>query len=88
VALVAACRSELSRGLGQLEVETWPSDANFVLFRPRWRPAPEVWAALVDQGVLVRDCSGWPGLTGCLRVTVGTEAENARFLEALAKVLG
>jgi histidinol-phosphate aminotransferase len=88
VALVAKCRGELSAGLAGLDVESWPSDANFVLFRPRSKPAPVVWAELVDQGVLVRDCSGWPGLTGCLRVTVGTEGENGRFLEALTKVLG
>ena len=39
-------------------------------------------------GVLVRDCSSWDGLAGCLRVTVGTPAENDRFLEALGRSLG
>ena len=46
-----------------------------------------LWRRLVSQSVLVRDCSSWPGLSGCLRVTVGTPEENSRFLSALAAVL-
>ena len=42
--------------------------------------------ALLDRSVLVRDCSGWPRLADCLRVTVGTPAENDTFLGALAEV--
>jgi len=38
--------------------------------------------------VLVRDCSTWPGLDGCLRVTVGTPEENDRFLAALRQSIG
>ena len=47
------------------------------------RAATEVWHDLLDASVLVRDCSTWPGLDDCLRVTVGTPAENDRFLAAL-----
>ena len=68
-------------------VESWPSDANFILFRPVARQATAVWEGLVDRSVLVRDCSTLPGLDGCLRVTVGTPAENTAFLKALAEVL-
>lgn len=71
-----------------------PSGANFVLVRVAARPgsAPEdcahsVWRRLVDRGVLVRDFSRWPGVEGCLRVTVGTPEENDRFLTELAAVL-
>ena len=71
-----------------LELETWPSDANFILFRPSARDARRVWSDLLDDQVLVRDCSGWPGLSGCLRVTVGTPEENTRFLCALHESLG
>lgn len=46
-----------------------------------------VWRRLVSQSVLVRDCSSWPGLSGCLRVTVGTPDENSRFLSALSAVI-
>ena len=45
-----------------------------------------VWQGLVDRSVLVRDCSSWPRLAGCLRVTVGTLAENDAFLAALGEV--
>ena len=41
----------------------------------------------VELGVLVRDCSRWPRLDGCLRVTIGLPAENDRFLDALGTVL-
>ena len=39
---------------------------------PSDRDGAEVWQALLDQSVLVRDCSSWPRLDGCLRVTIGT----------------
>jgi histidinol-phosphate aminotransferase len=46
-----------------------------------------VWTHLLDRSVLVRDCSEWPGLDGCLRVTVGLPEENDRFLAALDESL-
>jgi histidinol-phosphate aminotransferase len=59
------------------------SAANFFLLRVG--DAPRVFAALLHQGILVKDVSAaHPLLQGCLRVTVGTPAENARFLAALA----
>ena len=44
--------------------------------------------ALLDRSVLVRDCSGWPRLTDCLRVTVGTPEENDVFLTSLHEIVG
>ncbi len=87
VAEVTEERGRIAAGLAQLPVDTWPSDANFILFRPQDRPAGEVWSELVARSVLVRDCSSWPGLTGCLRVTVGLPGENDRFLDALNESL-
>lgn len=87
VAMLVEERGRLSAALGQLALESWPSDANFILFRPSRRPGTEVWQALIERSVLIRDCSTWPGLAGCLRVTVGTPAENTRFLAALGEVL-
>jgi histidinol-phosphate aminotransferase len=87
---VSALVEERGRILGallDLDVDVWPSDSNFVLFRPRQRAGAEVWQGLVDRSVLVRNCSSWPRLAGCLRVTVGTPAENDRFLASLAEVL-
>jgi histidinol-phosphate aminotransferase len=87
VALVERERARLWTALGGLAVDTWPSDANFFLFRPRARPASAVWQDLLGHSVLVRDCSTWAGLEGCLRVTVGTPAENDRFVDALERSL-
>ena len=82
-------RERLVAALRRLPVQLWPSDANFVLFRPdSTSTAPAVWQGLVDRSVLVRDCSSWPRLAGCLRVTVGTPDENDAFLAALEEVLG
>ncbi len=80
-------RERLVEGLRQLPVDVVPSGANFVLFRPRRRSGRDTWTGLVDRGVLVRDCSGWPRLADCLRVTVGTPEENDRFLAELREVL-
>ncbi len=87
-ALITEERGRIAAALAELEVESWPSDANFILFRPTRRAATEVWQALLERSVLVRDCSAWPGLDECLRVTVGTPEENDRFLEALRAGLG
>jgi histidinol-phosphate aminotransferase len=88
VAALVDERDRVQQRLGELAVETWPSDANFVLFRPRDRTGDEVWQSLVERSVLVRNCSSWPRLGNCLRVTVGTSDENDRFLTALTEVLG
>ena len=78
-------RERLVAGLAErCRCEVFPSGANFVLFRPTGTTPASVWQAPVDRSVLVRDCSRWPRLDGCLRVTVGTPAENDRFLAALA----
>ena len=53
----------------------------------RARRPKEVWSDLLAASVLVRDCSSWPGLEGCLRVTVGLPEENDRFLAALRESL-
>jgi histidinol-phosphate aminotransferase len=87
VALITEERGRVAAALGDLAVESWPSDANFILFRPTGRAATDVWQDLLGASVLVRDCSSWPGLDNCLRVTVGTPEENDRFLAALRSSL-
>lgn len=81
-------RRRLVAALGRLPVTSWPSQANFVLIRPDHRKGDEVWEELVARSVLVRNTSSWPGLEGCLRVTVGTPEEDDRFIAALAEILG
>jgi histidinol-phosphate aminotransferase len=87
VAHLVEQRGRVANALDELDVEQWPSAANFILFRPRSRSGDEVWQALVDRSILVRNCSSWPGLADCLRLTLGTPEENDEFLAALAEVL-
>jgi histidinol-phosphate aminotransferase len=80
-------RGRLVARLRELPVDVWPSGANFVLFRPRTRDGADVWQALLDRSILVRNCADWPRLDGCLRVTIGTPHEDDAFLAALEEVL-
>ena len=87
VQMIVAERERIVRALEALPVDQVPSGANFVLFRPRGVPGRKVWQGLLDRSVLVRDCSSWPRLDDCLRVTVGTPDENDAFLAALDAAL-
>ena len=80
-------RGRLDAALRDLPCEVWPSGANFILFRPTSVAGSDVWQQLVDRSVLVRNCSSWPRLDGCLRVTIGTTDEDDRFLAALREIL-
>jgi histidinol-phosphate aminotransferase len=73
--------------LATMPVTVWPSGANFVLFRPEARGGRDVWQALVDRSILVRDATSWPRLDDCLRVTIGTPDEDDAFLDALEEIL-
>lgn len=86
VAAIVEERGRIEAALTDLGAEVWPSGSNFVLFRPPV-DGQDVWQGLVDRSVLVRNTASWDHLDGCLRVTVGTPAENGRFLTALADIL-
>ncbi len=75
---------QLVAGLKRLGLEHIPSHGNFVTFRAGDGAA--VNQKLLKQGVIVRPIGGY-GLPEWLRVTIGTEPENARFLEALEKAM-
>jgi len=63
-------------------IQVFDSAANFLLFRVA--DASDVFAKLLQQGILIKDVSGAHRLLqNCLRVTIGTAEENARFFEAL-----
>jgi histidinol-phosphate aminotransferase len=87
VARITEERGRVAAVLADLPVDSWPSDANFILFRPRERDADAVWRSLIEHSVLIRNCASWEGLKGCLRVTIGTAEENERFLSALKESL-
>jgi len=69
--------------LHEMGLTTIPSSANFVLFTGFKQDAPQLWGALLEKGVLIRDV----GLSGYLRVTIGNEAENTLFISALKELI-
>jgi histidinol-phosphate aminotransferase len=70
--------------LERLGVRVVPSQANFLLIDVG-RPAQALYDALLQHAVIVRTV---PPLPSMARVTLGTRAENERFLAALQTVLG
>lgn len=83
VATLVAHREWVKSELEELGLHVTPSKANFLLFSGFDIPAPTLWKSLLDAGVLIRDV----GLSGYLRVTIGSEAENKLFIEVLSKIL-
>jgi histidinol-phosphate aminotransferase len=88
VTRTVAARTELAKGLRAQGLWVADSDANFI-----WTHLgdddveAEVVAGLAERGVLVR-AGGSLGREGSLRVAVGTQAENARFLAAMSDLVG
>lgn len=75
---------QIVAGLKRLGLEHIPSHGNFVTFAVSDGAA--INQKLLKQGVIVRPIGGY-GLPNHLRVTIGLETENARFLEALEHAL-
>lgn len=61
--------------------QVYPSHSNFLLIRTP--DAAQVYQQLLSQGLLVRRQDHYAGLEGCIRVSVGTPAQNDRFLQAV-----
>ena len=61
-------------------IETWPTDANFLLARA----GSGTYEALLHEGVIVRPLQGF-GMADCVRITIGTPAENERVVKTLRK---
>jgi len=79
-------RERLQDELQHLELQFWPSHANFVLVR-----VGEAHAAFVQsmrrRGILVRDRHSDPGCEGCVRLTVGTDEHLETLITALREVV-
>jgi histidinol-phosphate aminotransferase len=75
---------ETLRGMGVFEV--FDSKANFVLF-----DAPgsgmRIYKALIEQGIVVKNLGKMGSHDSCLRVTVGSEEMNSKFLLAIRDLL-
>ena len=85
--LVAERERLLARLADVPGVRAFPSHANFFLLECLSADPKAVFASLLRRGVLVRDVTSYPMLSRCLRVSVGTEAENDAFLHALGTAL-
>jgi threonine-phosphate decarboxylase len=83
-AFMVAERRFLSAELERLGVKVYDGAANFFLFRSRTGLAEE----LLAEGILIRDCSNFSGLTkGFYRIAVRTHDENIRLISALGRCL-
>jgi histidinol-phosphate aminotransferase len=71
VAHLVAERNRVAAALTELGLRVIESDANFLLFG-EFADAKATWQQYLDAGVLVRDM----GISGYLRTTIGTDAEN------------
>jgi histidinol-phosphate aminotransferase len=76
---------QLRQGLDELGLRYLPSMANFLCINVG-RSGQEVFQQLLTKGVIVRTVGGY-GLPDFIRVTIGTEQENQRFITALSEVL-
>ncbi|HEX8948770.1 MAG TPA: threonine-phosphate decarboxylase CobD [Dissulfurispiraceae bacterium] len=75
----------LEDGFKLLGIEYFPSAANFYLLK--LKNAQPIAAALRDKGILVRDCSNFPGLDDSyLRVAVKSNRDNMQLLQELANL--
>jgi histidinol-phosphate aminotransferase len=83
VSTLIKARSQVAQALHEMGLSTITSSANFVLFTGFNQDAPQLWEALLEKGVLIRDV----GLSGYLRVTIGNEAENQLFISALKELI-
>ena len=83
VAALISARQGLVAELHGLGLTTLPSAANFILFTGFKTSSAQLWRELLEKGVLIRDV----GLSSYLRVTIGTDAENKAFIDALTELL-
>jgi histidinol-phosphate aminotransferase len=71
----------LTRELGALGIQVWPTDANFLLAKT----GAESYELLLREGVIVRPLGGF-GLPEHVRITIGTAKENEKLIKALQKI--
>jgi histidinol-phosphate aminotransferase len=71
----------LTAELGRMGIETWPTDANFMLART----GAGVFDDLLRKGVIVRPMAGI-GLTDHVRISIGLPEENERFIKCLSEI--
>jgi histidinol-phosphate aminotransferase len=80
-----AGKADLSDFFTQYGLDFIPSMGNFITVDMQ-QSGDKVYQALLHEGVIVRPITGY-GLPNHLRISIGTQAENKRFKQALIKVL-
>ena len=84
---IIASRQTLGDELGELGFTFPPSQANFLLARPPGGNAAEIHEALKARGILVRYFQQQAILADKLRITVGTDDQNASLIAALKEIM-
>lgn len=87
ISLLISERERLYNALCRLPgVTAYPSETNFIMIRAA-SDATAIHKKLKQSGILIKNLSKPGPLRNCLRVTIGTPAENKEFLAALKKIL-
>ncbi|MFO7727239.1 MAG: histidinol-phosphate transaminase [Desulfonatronovibrio sp.] len=83
--LISSGRQYLTKELERLGCRVFPSQANFLMFRPP-KNADTVFKELLKQGIIIRPLKSY-GLPDFLRISMGTQKENQLFLKTLKDIL-
>lgn len=90
--LIAGAREELSAGLRTLPgIRIYPSEVNFILLdiRRAGKTSGQLWQEMLRRGILIRDCSNFPGLDEYhVRVAVRKSEENLQLVHYLSDIVG
>jgi len=85
--LVKKERSRIITNLQQMKIfEVFDSKANFVLFAAGGS-SQRIYKALIEQGISIKNLGMVSSHEGCLRVTVGSQDMNSKFLTAIRDLL-
>lgn len=81
IKLITFEREAIQCALQKMEgvVKVWPSQANYILAQFE----KDIYSFCLAQGVVLRDMSKRCGLNHCVRMTIGTSAENAHMIEVI-----
>jgi histidinol-phosphate aminotransferase len=65
-------------------IRVWPSDGNFLL--AQFAEPARVLEHVASRGILLRDFSTQPGLSGCVRISIGDRGQNDALLAAIGEI--
>jgi len=86
ISMIRAERRQLAGSLTALGFVVYPSEANFLLVNMGNR-ARSIASRLTSCGIIIRDRSTKPYLSGCVRITVRSKRENNKLINALKEIV-